>query len=313
MVNIWVLTQIDKSPSCDMLIGAAKRLGHELIIVHPFDLHLVFTGDIPALSLCLPENLRTLPDIVYTRMGSLAPDAILHTVRHFEALGVRCVNSSYSLERGRNKVYCFHEMVRHQIPIPRTALLSPRSDIKNIVEMIPGPPWIVKLPTGSKGKGVVLAESQRSLQSLVDAFHSVDQRLILQEFISEADSTDLRVLVVGGKVLAAMRRRAAAGEFRANIFRGAKPEYVEIYPELAAIAGRAAEALQMGVAGVDLIETRDGLKLIEINASPGLIGLQSVQQIDLAEYIVKFLAETPSRAATLPATSPQSRDTQLCT
>ena len=160
-----------------------------------------------------------------------------------------------------------------------------------LLEQMAGPPWIAKLPVGTQGKGVVLVESEASLSSLVDAVEALSGRVMVQEYIAESVGTDLRVLVLGGKAIAAMRRRAPAGDFRANLHRGGSPEPVPLNPELVDVAEQAAAALGLAIAGVDLMEAKNGYLVIEVNGSPGLEGLQSVNETDVGDAVIACLED----------------------
>ena len=289
-MNLWIVSQLDASPSVKLLMAAAEAQGHTVQHVHPFRYHIMFAAGQDLPTIVGEERSLTFPDVALTRLGSASSPAALHFIRHLELCGVYCCNSSHGLERSRNKIRSFDELSRNRVPIPRTAFVTSKCSLQPLLERIPGPPWIAKLPESSQGKGVMLVESEAALHSLVDAVEALNGRLTVQEFIAKNAGSDLRVLVVGGSALAAMRRTAPKGDFRANLHQGGVAEAVEIDDLLRSISEQAAKALGLGIAGVDLMETPDGYAVIEVNGSPGLKGLQSVNEVDVAGEIIRFLA-----------------------
>ncbi|MCB0322708.1 MAG: RimK family alpha-L-glutamate ligase [Bdellovibrionales bacterium] len=288
-MHIWIVSHLEASATSRLLIDAARRRGHQAVVVHPFKHHILFAQE--RQFIIGDQSPAELPDGVITRLGSSAPAAALHFIRHLEQQGLTCLNSSASLEKTRNKIRSFYELSRQAVPIPRTAFVSSKSPLPMLLEQMAGPPWIAKLPVGTQGKGVVLVESEASLSSLVDAVEALSGRVMVQEYIAESVGTDLRVLVLGGKAIAAMRRRAPAGDFRANLHRGGSPEPVPLNPELVDVAEQAAAALGLAIAGVDLMEAKNGYLVIEVNGSPGLEGLQSVNETDVGDAVIACLED----------------------
>jgi ribosomal protein S6--L-glutamate ligase len=288
-VKIWLLSHLKDSPGNRLTLKAAGRRGHEITLVDPVRVTLTVSSP-PTLMNVLGGGLSgPLPDVVFTRMGSSAPPETLLVLRQFELMDILCINSAASLQQSRDKIAAFQVLARSELPVPVTALLARESDRGHVVENVPGPPWIVKIPVSTQGSGVVLAESERSLRSICDAFHGVGQRVLVQAFVAEAAGSDIRVLVVGGRARAAMRRQGQKGEFRSNIHRGGRAEEVKLTSKLSNLAEDAAGALGLEVAGVDLLESELGPVIIEVNGSPGLEALSAAAGRDMADDVVRYL------------------------
>jgi ribosomal protein S6--L-glutamate ligase len=173
--------------------------------------------------------------------------------------------------------------------LPTTSFAHSTQDIDGILEVVGGPPVVVKLLEGTQGLGVVLAETRKAAESVIGAFRQLDANILVQEYIEEADGADIRAFVVGGKVVAAMKRQGAEGEFRSNLHRGGTSEVVELTPNQNAAAIRAAKTMELNVAGVDLIQSKEGPMILEVNSSPGLEGIEGVSDVDIADSIIEFI------------------------
>jgi ribosomal protein S6--L-glutamate ligase len=288
-MKLWLLTHLETSVSSRYMLDAAVKRGHQVELLNPLRTSLVITESAAGGSVLGKSGLRTLPDAVLTRLGSSSPLAGLHVIREIELRGVPCSNSAWALERSRDKVRCFQELRAAGVPMPKTIAIGPEVAIDSVTAYLAGPPWILKLPVSAQGKGVMVVESLQSLRSIVDAVHALQGSLVLQEFVAESSGADVRVLVLNGEAVAAMRRQAAKGEFRSNLHRGGTPTGIPLTPELASLAERAANVLGLDIAGVDLLETKNGYVLIEVNGSPGLEGLQSVTDYSISERIVEMI------------------------
>lgn len=287
------------SPSFAPLHRAIHGRGHELVVMNPITAELCY----PARPADPPP-----PDVTLTRIGGTSPLTAQDLVRHLEARGGRCVNTASSLSRSSDKVAMLGELARLQLPLPRSVVLPcvedpGRERLSRALAYLGAPPWVAKLPRGNKGQGVVVVESLQALRGLADWFLAVGQPLLLQAFVRTAPPSDCRLVVVGGRVLAAMRRYGEDGELRANVHLGGRVERLHPAPETADLAVRAAEAFGLEIAGVDLMEGAEGMVVIEVNSSPGVIGIQraldespaSHERIDVAEEMVRYL-ETVARA-----------------
>ena len=209
--------------------------------------------------------------------------------RQFEAMKVYCLNSAKAITQSRDKLYSLQLLLHHGVDIPTTGFANSPLDTDDLIKMVGGTPLIVKLLEGTQGKGVVLAETKKAAESVINAFKSLNANILVQEFIKEADGKDLRLFVVDGKVVAAMQREAAPGEFRANIHMGGTASVVKVTPEEKRIAIKAAKAMDLKVAGVDIIRSSKGPLLLEVNSSPGLEGIEGATNKDIAGEMIKSI------------------------
>lgn len=206
--------------------------------------------------------------------------------RQFEALNVYCLNSSTAITQSRDKLFSLQLLLQSGIDIPTTGFANSPLDTNDLIKMVGGPPLIVKLLEGTQGKGVVLAETKKAAESVINAFKSLNANILVQEFIKEADGKDLRLFVVDGKVVATIQREAMAGEFRANIHLGGTASIIRPTSEEKKIAIRAAKAMDLRVAGVDIIRSSKGPLLLEVNSSPGLEGIEGATNKDIAGEMI---------------------------
>jgi ribosomal protein S6--L-glutamate ligase len=284
-MQCWILSHLEKSPSIPLLLDACRARGHQAELVHPKDCLLELCAGRPP----RPSTTRIVPDFVITKLGSTSPAYALGVVRALEAAGVTCVNGSASLERSRDKIRVTQELAAAYMPMP--ASLAPNRDMRaaEALELLGGAPVIVKLARGTKGVGVTLCESQAVLQSVMDMLWGLGEEFLVQRAVTDSFGVDLRILVVGKRAIAAMRRSATNGDFRANLAGGGVATAVTPTPEQCRIAETAAERLGLAVAGVDLLDSaREGPLLIEVNSAPGLGGITSATRLDVAGEIVRL-------------------------
>nr|WP_315142259.1 30S ribosomal protein S6--L-glutamate ligase [uncultured Flavobacterium sp.] len=209
--------------------------------------------------------------------------------RQFEALKVFCLNSSTAITQSRDKLFSLQLLLNHGIEIPTTGFANSPLDTNDLIKMVGGPPLIVKLLEGTQGKGVVLAETKKAAESVINAFKSLNANILVQEFIKEANGKDIRCFVIDGKVVAAIQREAMPGEFRANIHLGGTASIIKVTPEEKKIAIKAAKAMDLKVAGVDIIRSSKGPLLLEVNSSPGLEGIEGATNKDIAGEMIKAI------------------------
>jgi ribosomal protein S6--L-glutamate ligase len=236
-------------------------------------------------------------DAVIPRIGASITFYGLAVVRQFEMMGVYCLNESQAIARSRDKLRSLQILSRHDIGVPPTVFTRQADHVQDCIDRVDGPPVVVKLLQGTQGIGVVLAESKMAASSVIEAFHGLDQNILIQRFIKEAKGADIRALVVGRKVLGAMKRQAVAGEFRSNLHRGGNATRFRLSPEARRTALAAARVLGLRVAGVDLIDSNEGPMVMEVNSSPGLEGIQKATGIDIADAIIEHLESEVSPAA----------------
>lgn len=209
--------------------------------------------------------------------------------RQFEALKVYCLNSAAAITQSRDKLFSLQLLLNHGVDIPTTGFANSPLDTDDLIKMVGGSPLIVKLLEGTQGKGVVLAETKKAAESVINAFKSLNANILVQEFIKEANGKDLRLFVIDGKVVASMQREAAPGEFRANIHMGGTASVVKVTAEEKRIAIKAAKAMDLKVAGVDIIRSSKGPLLLEVNSSPGLEGIEGATNKDIAGEMIKAI------------------------
>lgn len=270
------------------IIEAGEMRGHEMHFLN--------------LKYCYMKLDATNPEIHY-RGGKVLNDfdAIIPRIRpsmtyygcaltrQFEALKVFTLNSASAITQSRDKLFSLQLLLNNEVEIPTTGFANSPLDTDDLIKMVGGSPLIVKLLEGTQGKGVVLAETKKAAESVINAFKSLNANILVQEFIKEANGKDLRLFVVDGKVVAAMQREAAPGEFRANIHMGGTASVVKVTAEEKKIAIRAAKAMNLKVAGVDIIRSSKGPLLLEVNSSPGLEGIEGATQKDIAGEMIKAI------------------------
>jgi len=300
-MRLWVLSHLESSPGNRLMVDAATRAGHDVRLVAPGTLSLqVRGGDLtPRLSLTSAEGSLALPEVVFPRMGGSAPHHTYDALHQLEEAEVLTINRSAGLELARDKVRSFQRLAVAGLPLPATLVLGRGAILEpQALEFLGPPPWIVKLPRSTQGLGVARVDSLTSLRTVVDMLRALDQRVLVQHYVREASGMDIRVLVVGGEAVAAMRRQSSSSdEFRSNLHQGGSAEAVGIPPRVEAVAVAAAQALGLDVAGVDLLPSKPGPIVAEVNGSPGLAGLQEATGQDLASIIVAYL-ETRHAART---------------
>ncbi len=210
-------------------------------------------------------------------------------VRQFEAIGVSCLNGSEAITKSRDKLHSLQILSQHDLPIPVTSFANSPYETKDLIKLVGGAPLVVKLLEGTKGVGVVLAETNKAAESVINAFRSLKADILVQQYIKESKGHDLRCFVIGDEVVASMERVAQEGEFRANIHLGATARVVEITAEEREFAIRAAKMIGLDVAGVDMVRSSLGPKILEVNSSPGLEGIESATGVDVAGKMIEFL------------------------
>ena len=269
---------------------AAFARGHTLMQLNPLNCNLVVGHGAPRVFHERKGYLDGI-DAVLVRRGSGITEEELALIDHLEGAGFLVINSHASIARSRAKFLASRLLASHDIPVPKTVLIQTRAGLEEAFRILGRPPYILKPTRGTHGVGVMLAESRPSAESIFDAFGGAEQGLLIQEFIRESRGVDLRVIVVDGRVVAAMRRKAAKGEFRANIHRAGVGEAVKLSPRARELAVRSAEVAGLEIAGVDLIESRSGPLVMELNTSPGFEGLEAATGADVAGPIVDHVVK----------------------
>lgn len=270
------------------LVEAAESRGHEIDVINTLRCYMNIASRRPEVY----YNGEKLPryDAVIPRIGASVTFYGLAVLRQFEMMGVFPLNESVSIGRSRDKLRSMQLLARDGIGLPVTTFAHDPKQTEEVVALAGGSPLVIKLLEGTQGIGVVLADTDRSAKSVIEAFRGADVNILVQEFIKEAGGTDIRALVIGGKVVAAMQRKGAEGEFRSNLHRGGSAQPIKISPEERSTAVRAAKAMGLNVCGVDMLRANHGAVVMEVNSSPGLEGVEKATGIDIAGQIIDFLA-----------------------
>lgn len=284
-MKICVLSRGPTLYSTSRIAHAGRRRQHDVRIVDPYN---CLIGCLEfGLALAHPIVELASFDVVIPRVGASSMPFGLPVVEQFEMLGIPVVNSSDAFELARNKILASQVLTAANLPVPRTLALRNPQHIDRAIELLGGPPVVVKLHPGTQGVGVAICETVRSIRSTVEAFWSLNREVLLQEFIAEASGTDVRMFVVDGNVVGAMRRTAPSAEFRSNLHRGGTAEAIEIDDGMRDVAVRAADAMDLLVAGVDVLESNQGPLIMEVNPSPGLQGIEEATRVDVGAHIIK--------------------------
>jgi ribosomal protein S6--L-glutamate ligase len=286
-MRIVILSRNEMLYSTRVLTEVARQRGHSVRVLDTLQFDIRVSKRNPELF------YQTEPvgpvDAVIPRIGASITFFGMAVVRQFEMMGVYCLNESQAIARSRDKLRALQLLSRHDIGVPPTVFTRQADHVRDCMDRLDGPPVVVKLLEGTQGIGVILAESAMAASSVIEAFHGLDQNILIQKFIREANGSDIRALVVGRRVVAAMRRQAVAGEFRSNIHRGGTAKKIRLSAECRKTALAAARVLGLRVAGVDLIESTEGPMVVEVNSSPGLEGIQKTTGVDVAEAIIEHL------------------------
>ena len=266
---------------------AAEERGHELNIINTLRCYMNIAARRPEIY----YNGEKLPnyDAVIPRIGASVTFYGLAVLRQFEMMGVYPLNESVAIGRSRDKLRSLQILSREGIGLPVTTFAHDPKQTEEVLKLAGGAPLVIKLLEGTQGIGVVLADTDRSAKSVIEAFRGAKVNILVQEFIKEAGGTDIRCLVVGGKVIAAMQRSGAEGEFRSNLHRGGSAMTIKISPEERSTAVRSARAMGLNVCGVDLLRSNHGPVVMEVNSSPGLEGVEKATGIDVAGRIIELL------------------------
>ncbi len=298
-MRLLVLSRNANLYSTSRLVLAARARGHEVIVADPLHFQVVISRGRPAMF--LGDKLLPNVDLVLPRIGASITNYGLAVVRQFDMMGIPVLNNAIAIARSRDKLRAMQLLTKKDIDVPKTVCARAPDSVDAALDFIGGTPAIIKLHQGTQGIGTMIADTPQAVTSLLETLWAMGQDIILQEYISESKGRDFRALVVGGRVIAAMRRQAKKGEFRSNLHRGGRSARIELPKayRLAAIA--AANVMGLEVAGVDMLQGRDGPKILEINSSPGLEGIERTSGIDVAGAIIahaeKFLATRKKRRA----------------
>ncbi|WP_425406483.1 30S ribosomal protein S6--L-glutamate ligase [Hwanghaeella sp.] len=288
-MKIAMLARNPNLYSHQRLKEAAEERGHELDIINTLRCYMNIASRRPEVY----YNGEKLPlyDAVIPRIGASVTFYGLAVLRQFEMMGVYPLNESVGIGRSRDKLRSMQLLARDGIGLPVTTFAHDPKQTEEVLKLAGGAPLVIKLLEGTQGIGVVLADTDRSAKSVIEAFRGAGVNILVQEFIKESGGTDIRALVVGGKVVAAMQRSGAEGEFRSNLHRGGSARPIKISPEERSTAVRAAKAMGLNVCGVDMLRANHGPVVMEVNSSPGLEGVEKATGIDIAGKIIDYIAK----------------------
>lgn len=285
-MRIGVLTRNPRGYTIKRLRDAAKERGHQLKVFDTLKFAIHVEQSRPSLDYA--EKPCPAVDAIIPRIGHSITAFGTAVVRQFEQMGIYCVNGSSAITMSRDKLRTLQILSRHTIGIPASAFVRQQADVLPAIERVGGVPVIIKLLEGSQGIGVILADSVKMAEAIIETLQSTKQSVLIQRFVAESKGKDVRAFVIGGRVVAAMRRRAEGQEFRSNVHRGGSTERLVLDEEYERTAVQAAQILGLRVAGVDMLEGVDGPQVMEVNSSPGLEGIERISGVDIAGQIVEM-------------------------
>jgi len=289
-VHIAILSQKTTLYSTNRLVEAGRKAGHQISVLNPTRCKLIIEKDNP--QIFYYERILDDIDGIIPRIGNSITFYGAAVIRQFEMMGIQTTVKSDALLRTRDKLRCLQVLSKSNIGLPKTGFTNYSDDAGRLINSVGGKETIIKLLEGTQGLGVILAENKKAATSVIEAFNKLKARVMVQEFIKESSGTDIRAFVVDGEVVAAMKRVAPEGEFRSNIHRGATAEKLILNDEQERTALKAAKVLDLQVAGVDMLISDRGSLIIEVNASPGLEGIEKYTQVDVAGKIINSLVKS---------------------
>ncbi|MBQ0754867.1 MAG: 30S ribosomal protein S6--L-glutamate ligase [Gammaproteobacteria bacterium] len=297
-MKIAIMSRNKNLYSTRRLVEAGEAAGHDMRVIDTLRCYMSMEATGPTIHY-RGEKLEGY-DAVIPRIGASVTFYGTAVLRQFEMMNVFPVNESVAISRSRDKLRSLQLLSRKGVGLPITGFANVPDDIPDLIKMVGGAPLVIKLLEGTQGIGVVLAETRKAAESVIEAFMGLSANIMVQEYIKEAGGADIRCFVVDGKVVAAMKRQAQDGEFRSNLHRGGSASLIKITPKERATAVRAAQIMGLNVAGVDLLRSSRGPLVMEVNSSPGLQGIEDATGKDVAGLIIKFIETSggPNRTAT---------------
>ena len=287
-MKIAILSRNKRLYSTRRMVEAGEAAGHEMHVIDTLRCYMSMVAHKPEIHY-KGEVLEGF-DAVIPRIGASITQYGTAVVRQFEQMDVFCANSSAGITNSRDKLRSLQILSKHHIGIPETTFVRDRNDVLPSIERIGGAPVIIKLLEGTQGVGVILAETAKVAEAIIETMQSTKQNVLVQKFVAESKGRDVRAFVVGDQVVGAMRRVAQGTEFRSNVHRGGRTERVELDPIYTETAVRAAQIMGLRVAGVDMLEGKDGPQVMEVNSSPGLEGIEGCTQLDIAGAVIDYIA-----------------------
>lgn len=286
-MKIAILSRNPNLYSTRRLLEAAEERGHKARVLDHLKCDIIIEQNNP-LIYYKGEKLKDI-DAIIPRIGASVTFYGSAVVRQFEMMNVFTTTNSQAIVRSRDKLRSLQLLARAGVGLPKTAFTNYSKEEKNLVEVVGGAPLVIKLLEGTQGLGVVLAETRKAAQSVIEAFHNLKARVIVQEFIKEAKAADIRAFVVNGEVVGAMKRQGKEGEFRSNLHRGGSATVVKLSRTEKSAALKATEAMGLSIAGVDMLQSSRGPLILEVNSSPGLEGIEKATDVNVAGKIIEFI------------------------
>ena len=285
-MNILVLSRNSSLYSTQSIVNAGRRRGHFMRVIDHMQCDLVMEGK--NLQVYYQDELIDDYDAIIPRIGDAATSYGSAVVRQFQLMGLFSTLDYEALLRARNKISSMQLLAAHGIGVPKTVISNNSYTIEESLDYLGRMPLVIKLAQGTHGIGVLLAENKKNAGAIIETFHKLKQRVILQEFVAEAKGADIRVLIVDDKITGSMKRQARTGEFRSNLHRGGNSTVVRLTEAEAYAAKQAAKIMGLDVCGVDMLRSKKGPLILEVNASPGLEGIETTTKIDIAGKIIQF-------------------------
>ena len=295
-MKIVVLSTNPRLYSTRRLVEAGKERGHKMLVLNHRRCYMNITTMRPSIHY-KGEAVEDV-DAIIPRIGASVSFYGAAVVRQFEMMGVYSVNESVAITRSRDKLRALQLLSRKGIGLPVTGFANSPDDTEDLLSFVGGAPVVIKLLEGTQGVGVVLGETRKSAESVIEAFRGLNANFMVQEYIKEAGGSDIRCFVIGDKVVASMMRQGKEGEFRSNLHRGGKAKLIKITPEERSTAVRSAKAMGLNVAGVDLLRSNHGPVVMEVNSSPGLEGIEAATNKDIASMIIEFIEKNAKQGRT---------------
>ena len=286
-MNIKILSAAPQLYSTQRIVEAAQKRKHSVEIINHTKCDIVIEKKNP----CVYYKGKKIEqvDAVIPRIGASVTFYGTAVVRQFEMMRCFSTTESMALVRSRDKLRSLQILSRAGLGLPKTVFTNYSKNVAGIVDQVGGAPVIIKLLEGTQGIGVILAETKKAAESVIEAFNNLQARVIVQEFIKEAGGADIRVIVIDGRVVGAMKRQGKEGEFRSNLHRGGSAEIIDLTDEEETAAIKAAKAMGLGIAGVDMLQSSRGPLILEVNSSPGLEGIEKATGKDIAREIIKYI------------------------
>ncbi|WP_066222295.1 30S ribosomal protein S6--L-glutamate ligase [Formosa haliotis] len=292
-MNIVILSRNAELYSTDRLVFEGEKRGHRMEVIDPLKCDIIIEKEKP--TIYYKNRYLDYVDAIIPRIGASVTFYGCAVVRQFEMMNVFTIVTSDAIQRSRDKLRSLQRLSKAGIGMPKTVFTNYSRDVEEVIAHVGGTPVIIKLLEGTQGLGVVLAETKNAAESVLEAFNGLQARVIVQEFIKEANGADLRALIVDGQVVGAMKRQGKDGEFRSNLHRGGSANIIKLDAAELKLAINAAHALKLPVCGVDMLQSARGPLLLEVNSTPGLEGIEGATGKNIAKSIITFIERNAKR------------------